>query len=38
MPKIGIPKGSGRGSKVREKSMKSQGISKRILSGNPDKY
>ena len=28
-------KGSGKWSKVREKSVKSQGILKRILSGNP---
>ena len=30
-----LPKGSGKPSKVREKSVKSQGILKRILSGNP---
>ena len=35
MTKIGLPKGSGKWSKVREKSVKSQGILKRILSGNP---
>ena len=33
--KIGLPKGFGKRSKVREKSVKSQGILKRILSGNP---
>ena len=33
MAKIGLPKGSGKRLKVREKSVKSQGISKRILSG-----
>ena len=30
-----IPKGSGKWLNVREKSVKSQGILKRILSGNP---
>ena len=35
MAKIGLPKGSGKGLKVREKSVKSQGILKCILSGNP---
>ena len=35
MAKIGLPKGSGKRLKVREKSVKSQGILKRILSGNP---
>ena len=35
MAKIGLPKLSGKRSKVREKSVKSQGILKRILSGNP---
>ena len=35
MAKIGHPKGSGKRLKVREKSMKSQGILKWILSGNP---
>ena len=35
MAKIGLPKGSGKRLKVREKSVKSQGISKWILSGNP---
>ena len=35
MAKIGLPKGSGKRLKVREKSMKSQGILKWILSGNP---
>ena len=35
MAKIGIPKGSGKRLKVREKSVKSQGILKRILCGNP---
>ena len=33
---ISHPKGSGKGSEVREKSVKSQGILKRLLSGNPD--
>ena len=37
MAKIGLPKGSGKWWKVREKSVKSQGILKWILSGNPDK-
>ena len=36
MAKIVLPKWSGKWSKVREKSLKSQGILKRILSGNPD--
>ena len=35
MAKIGLPKGPGNLLKVREKSVKSQGILKRILSGNP---
>ena len=35
MAKIGLPKGSGKRLKVREKSVKSQGISKWMLSGNP---
>ena len=35
MAKIGLPKGSGKRLKVREKSVKSQGILKYILSGNP---
>ena len=35
MAKIGLPKGSGKRLKVREKSVRSQGILKRILSGNP---
>ena len=35
MAKIGLPKGSGNRLKVREKSVKSQGILKWILSGNP---
>ena len=35
MAKIGLPKGSGKRLKVREKSVKSQGILKWILSGNP---
>ena len=35
MAKIGLPKGSGKRLKVREKSVKSQGTLKRILSGNP---
>ena len=37
MAKIGLPKGSGKRLKVREKTVKSQGILKWILSGNPDK-
>ena len=37
MAKIGLPKGSGKRLKVREKSVKSQGILKWILSGNPEK-
>ena len=36
MAKIGLPKGSGKRLKVREKSVKSQGVLKWILSGNPD--
>ena len=36
MAKIGLPKGSGKRLNVREKSVKSQGILKWILSGNPD--
>ena len=32
---IGFQKGSGRRSRVREKSVKSQGILIRIMSGNP---
>ena len=36
MAKIGLPKGSGKCLKVREKSVKSQGILKWILSGNPE--
>ena len=35
MAKIGLPKWSGKRLKVREKSVKSQGILKWILSGNP---
>ena len=35
MAKIGLPKGSGKLLKVREKSVKSQGILKWILSGKP---
>ena len=35
MAKIGLPKGSGKRLKVWEKSVKSQGILKWILSGNP---
>ena len=35
MAKIGLPKGYGKQLKVREKSVKSQGILKWILSGNP---
>ena len=38
MAKIGLPKGSGKRLKVREKSVKSQGILKWILSGNPDQW
>ena len=34
MAKIGLSKGSGKRLKVREKSVKSQGILKWILSGN----
>ena len=34
MAKIGLPKESGKRLKVREKSVKSQGILKWILSGN----
>ena len=37
MAKIGLPKGPGKWLKVREKSVKSQGILKWILSGNPVK-
>ena len=37
MAKIGLPKGSGKRLKVREKSVKSQVILKWILSGNPVK-
>ena len=36
MAKIDLPKRSGKRSKVREKSVKSQGILKTILSGHPD--
>ena len=36
MAKIDLPKRSGKRSKVREKSVKSQGILKTILSGNPE--
>ena len=36
MAKISLPKGSGKQLKVREKSVKSQGILKWILSGYPD--
>ena len=35
MANIDLPKRSGKRSKVREKSVKSQGILKTILSGNP---
>ena len=35
MAKIDLPKRSGKQSKVRERSVKSQGILKTILSGNP---
>ena len=38
MAKIGLPKGSGKRLKVREKSVKRQGILKWILSGNPESY
>ena len=34
MAKIGLPKGSGNLLKVRKKTVKSQGIMKRILSGD----
>ena len=37
MAKIGLPTGSGKLLKVWEKSVKSQGILKWILSGNPVK-
>ena len=37
MAKIGLPKGSGKRLKVGEKSVKSQGILKWVLSGNPEK-
>ena len=37
LAKIDLPKRSGKRSKVREKSVKSQGILKTILSGNPGK-
>ena len=37
MVKIDLPKRSGKLSKVREKSVKSQRILKTILSGNPGK-
>ena len=36
MAKISLSKGSGTRLKVREKSVKSQGILKWIFSGNPD--
>ena len=36
MAKIGLLKGSGKRLKVMEKSVKSQGILKWILSGNPE--
>ena len=36
MAKLGLPKGSGKRLKVREKSVRSQGIFKWILSGNPE--
>ena len=35
MAKISLPKGSGKRLKVREKSVKSQGILKWKLNGNP---
>ena len=38
MAKIDLPKRSGKWSKVREKSVKSQGTLKTILSGKPVKY
>ena len=38
MAKIGLPKGSGKWLKVREKSVKSQGIRKWILGGNPEAW
>ena len=37
MAKIDFPKGSGKRLKVREKSVKSHGILKWILSGNPER-
>ena len=37
MAKIGLLKGSGKRLKIREKSVKSEGILKWILSGNPGK-
>ena len=36
MAKIGLPKESGKRLKVKEKSLKSQGILKLILSGDPE--
>ena len=36
MAKINLPIGSGKWSKVNEKSLKGQEIMKWILSGNPD--
>ena len=36
MAKIDLPKGSGKRLKVLEKSVKSHGILKWILSGNPE--
>ena len=38
MAKISLPKVSGKWSKAREKSVKSQGILKKILSGNPESF
>ena len=35
---IGLQKGSGKRSRVREKSVRSQGILIWIMSGNPDCY
>ena len=35
MAKIDLPKGTGKMSKVRENTVKGQGILKRILCGNP---
>ena len=35
---IGLQKGSGKRSRVREKSVKSQGILIWIMSGNPEQF